>query len=277
MEPLSSRACVVRTTSFLRTTDHDPSIANAHTPHPAARRPATVKARPSAPPTLDTIVSALLGFLHFVALIGVVEVLRLAARRGGEWHLLVHPATPTAWVGFDGPIYALFLAVDPHELASVSRADVWVNAPTTLDILIGSRIMTACVASTGSLAAIARLAADTERALTLASAAEAWSVTIAPGPLVEAIEALDAWGVDPDADVLVRPHVGLAGRELIFDGGGRRLWTLAVEPLEELPQGVGVDLMITLPPAEPELSPDAWPDADHPVPAGRAALAGEVG
>jgi hypothetical protein len=61
--------------------------------------------------------------------------------------------------------------------------------------------------------------------------------------------------------------------ELVIDGGGSHLWTLAVEPTLDDPHA---SVRVTLPRAEAPLSPEEWP-TDRELPHGVVAVAGEVG
>jgi hypothetical protein len=286
MDSRTAVSAVITTTSFIRTTHHDTTLPHPRPPRPAVRGPATVRVRAEAPPLdPERVLTALLNLMRFIASLAIVDILRVAARDGAEWHLVVHPLTPAPWIGVLCERVALLVQVDPRELAAFARAGVEVNAPSTLDLLLGQRIAPAAASSPRTLASLAR-SVPSGGALVVGLAApdasEAWSLMLPASALAEALDAIDAWGADMSAPVTLSPRAGITGDvELVIDGGGgvpnARLWTLAVEPLAAHEADPEASVRVTLSPAEAPLSPDEWPDAEHPVPEGHVALVGEVG
>lgn len=268
--------------SSLAPVSHRPSRPMARA-IPAARGPARSRSdtRADAPVVdAESALAAILALLRFVCTLTVVDVLRVAARESAEWHLVVHPSTPAPWIGVAARAFTLLVQVDPRELASLARPGVDVNAPSTLDLLLGARHAPAASTSPRTLASLARSIPE-GGALTLAlptldgDEGPCWSVTVPAGAIVEALDALDAWGVDMERDVELRPRVGVTGDvELVIDGGGSHLWTVAVEPtLDDDPPA---QVRVTLPRAEAPLSAETWPTVSE-LPHGVVAVVGEVG
>ncbi len=239
---------------------------------PPARGPSTVRARARAEaPVVDAdhVVSMLLNLFVAVVCATVPDVLRALASEA-YWYLVTHPSVIGTWIGVELSRSTVFLLAGERDLQAFARGDVYVNAPSQVELLSHDHPEAMATVTTQALAAFARSIDGTEllRLAVDGAEGETWAIRVEAGAVLEAIAVLETRGVDMTAQVYAYPRPDPIGEpELVIDGHG---WIVTVESSEP---GAPIGLRVSLP-----LAPDGVSAVERAAaPVWQTMTVGEVG